>query len=50
MNLKPANSHEILAGAHKRHLRAAQSTKHRTARSEAQKEKNDARVIEAHKA
>jgi IS5 family transposase len=34
----------------KRHLRAAQSTKHRTARSEAQKEKNDARVIEAHKA
>lgn len=32
----------------RRHLRAAQSTKHRTARSEAQKEKNDARVIEAH--
>jgi hypothetical protein len=34
----------------KRHLRAAQSTKHRTARSQAQKEKSDARVIEAHKA
>jgi len=34
----------------KRHLRAAQSTKHRTARSQAQKEKNDARVIEAHQA
>jgi hypothetical protein len=34
----------------KRHLRAAQSTKHRTARSQAQTEKNDARVIEAHKA
>ncbi|MCK7581665.1 MAG: ISNCY family transposase [Chromatiales bacterium] len=34
----------------KRHLRAAQSTKHRTARSQAQEEKNDARVIEAHKA
>jgi hypothetical protein len=32
----------------KRHLRAAQSTKHSTARSEAQKEKNDARVIAAH--
>ena len=32
----------------KRHLRAAQSTKHRTARSQAQKEKNDARVIAAH--
>jgi len=32
----------------KRHLRAAQSTKHRTARSEAQKEKNDARVTAAH--
>ncbi len=36
--------------APQRNLRAAQSTKHRTARSEAQKEKNDARVIEAHKA
>ncbi len=32
----------------KRHLRAAQSTKHRKAHNEAQKEKNDARVIEAH--
>ena len=32
----------------KRHLRAAQSTKHRMARCEAQKAKNEARVIEAH--
>lgn len=32
----------------KRHLRAAQSTKHRKAHNEAQKEKYDARVIEAH--
>ena len=32
----------------KRHLRAAQSTKHRKAHNEAQKAKNDARVIEAH--
>ena len=32
----------------KRHLRAAQSTKHRNAHNEAQKEKKDARVIEAH--
>ena len=33
----------------KRHLRAAQSTKHRKARNEVQKEKNAERVIEAHK-
>jgi IS5 family transposase len=32
----------------KRHLRAAQSTKHRKARDDAQQVKNDARVIEAH--
>ncbi len=32
----------------KRHLRAAQSTKQRKARSEAHQQKNDARVIEAH--
>ena len=32
----------------KRHLRAAQSAKHSTARNDAQKEKNAARVIEAH--
>jgi len=32
----------------KRHLRAAQSTKQRKARSEAHRQKNDARVIEAH--
>ncbi len=32
----------------KRHLRAAQSTKHSKARNEAQKAKNDARVIAAH--
>ena len=31
-----------------RHLRAAQSAKHSTARNDAQQEKNDARVIEAH--
>lgn len=32
----------------KRHLRAAQSAKHRTVRDEARKEKNDARLIAAH--
>lgn len=32
----------------KRHLRAAQSTKHRKARSQAQQENNEERVIEAH--
>ena len=32
----------------KRHLRAAQSTKYRKARNDAQQEKNDARVIGAH--
>jgi hypothetical protein len=32
----------------KRHLRAAQSTKHRKARNDAQQEKNDAHVVEAH--
>jgi hypothetical protein len=33
----------------KRHLRAAQSAKHSKARNETQKEKNDERVLEAHK-
>ena len=32
----------------KRHLRAAQSTKHRKARNETQQKQNDARVIETH--
>lgn len=34
----------------KRHLRAVQSTKHSRARDDAQKEKNDKRIVEAHQA